>query len=83
MAEPVHSRRARTLAYVAVGIGLLVLALCCTLPILLGTMGIDVHLTQSYFILAHVHWLRLVCVLMGIAGATVLARTLYARFIGS
>jgi hypothetical protein len=50
-------------------------------------MGIDVHLdvllTESYFVLAHIHWLRLICVVAGIAGAAVLARTLYARYIGS
>jgi heme/copper-type cytochrome/quinol oxidase subunit 1 len=86
MAEPVNSRITRTLPYIAIGIGLLVLALCCALPILLGSMGIDVHLTQSYFVVAHVHWLNalgLLCLIMGIAGVTVLARTLYTRFIGS
>jgi heme/copper-type cytochrome/quinol oxidase subunit 1 len=83
MAEPVQSRRTRTLAYVAIGIGLLALALCCALPILLGAMGIDIHLTQSYFVVAHVHWLRLLYLVMGIAGVTILARTLYAHYIGS
>jgi hypothetical protein len=87
MAESVNSRRTRILAYIAIGIGSLVLALCCALPILLGSMGIDVHLdvllTESYFVLAHIHWLRLICVVAGIAGAAVLARTLYARYIGS
>jgi hypothetical protein len=85
MAQPVQSRRSRTLAYVVIGIGLLALALCCTLPILLG-VGIEFHLTQSHFVVAHVHWLNalgLLCLIMGIAGVTVLARTLYAGFIRS
>jgi heme/copper-type cytochrome/quinol oxidase subunit 1 len=83
MAESVNLRRTRILDYVAIGLGSLVLALCCALPILLGSMGIDVHLTESYFVVAHIHWLKLLCVVAGIAGAAVLARTLYTRCIGS
>jgi heme/copper-type cytochrome/quinol oxidase subunit 1 len=83
MPELVHPRRPRILATIAIGIGLLALTLLCALPILLGSMGIDVHLTESYFVVAHTHWLRLSGVLIGIAAITVLARTLYTRFIGS
>lgn len=83
MAESVHPRRPRILTYLAIGIGLLALALFCALPILLGSVGIDVHITKAYFVAAHIHWLRLSGVLLGIAATAVLARSLYARFIGS
>jgi hypothetical protein len=46
-------------------------------------MGIDVLLTESYFVVARLHLLRLFCVVVGIAAIITLARTLYARFIGS
>ena len=83
MTESVHLRRTRILAYIAIGIGLLAFALCYALPILLGSMGMDIHLTKGYFVVAHFHWLRLFCVVVGIAAVLTLARTLYARFIGS
>jgi hypothetical protein len=83
MAESVHPRRTRILPHIAIGIGLLALALCYALLILLGSMGMDFHLTESHFVVAHIHWLTLFCVLIGIAGAAVLVRSLYARFIGS
>jgi heme/copper-type cytochrome/quinol oxidase subunit 1 len=83
MPESLHSRRTRILAYFAIGIGLAAFAFHFTLPILLGSMGIDVLLTKSYFIVAHFHWLTLFCVVIGIAGVAILARSLYARFIGS
>jgi heme/copper-type cytochrome/quinol oxidase subunit 1 len=86
MAEPVHSRRTRIIlayAYIAIGIGLLAFVLCCALGILLGSMGMDIHLTEGYFVIAHFHWLRLFGVVVGIAAIITLARTLYARFIGS
>jgi heme/copper-type cytochrome/quinol oxidase subunit 1 len=83
MAESLRSQRTRTLAYIAIGIGLLALALCCGLAILPGTMGVDTHFTESYFVVAHFHWLRLFGMVIGIAGVTIFARTLYARFIGS
>jgi heme/copper-type cytochrome/quinol oxidase subunit 1 len=63
--------------------GLLTLVLCCALPVLLGTMGMDVHITETYFVVAHFHWLRFFCVIIGMAGVAILSRTLYARFIGS
>ena len=83
LTDSVHSRRSRILAYFAIGIGLLAFALCCALPILLGSIGMDVLLTKSYFVVAHFHLLRLFCVVVGIAAIITLARTLYARFIGS
>lgn len=83
MAESLHSRRTRIVAYIAIGMGLLTLALCCALPVLLGAMGMDVQITETYFVLAHFHWFRLFCVVVGIAGVITLARALYARFIGS
>jgi heme/copper-type cytochrome/quinol oxidase subunit 1 len=51
--------------------------------ILLGSMGIDILLTKGYFVVAHFHWLTLLCVVLGIAAVITLARSLYARFIGS
>ena len=83
MAESAHLPRTRIIAYLAIGIGLLAFALCCALAILLGTMGMDIHLTESYFVVAHFHWLRLFYVVVGIAAVITLARTLYVRFIGS
>jgi heme/copper-type cytochrome/quinol oxidase subunit 1 len=83
MAESLHSRRIRILAYFAIGIGLAAFAFYFTLPILLGSMGIDILLTKTYFVVAHFHWLTLLSVVIGIAAAITLARTLYARFIGS
>jgi heme/copper-type cytochrome/quinol oxidase subunit 1 len=83
MAKSVHPRRPLILTYIAIGIGLLALALFCALSILLGSMRIDVFLTESYFVVAHIHWLRLSCVLIGITAITALARSLYARRIGS
>jgi len=83
MAESVNSRKTRILAYFAIGIGLLAFALCCALPILLGSMGMDILLTKGYFVIAHFHLLRLLCVVVGIAAVLTLARTLYTRFIGS
>jgi heme/copper-type cytochrome/quinol oxidase subunit 1 len=82
LAESVHSRRTRILAYFAIGIGA-AFASYCALPILLGSMGMDILLTKSYFVVAHFHWLTLLCVVIGIAAVITLARTLYARFIGS
>jgi hypothetical protein len=82
MADLVISRRTRIVAYVAVSIGLL--AFCCAA--LLGAMGIDFHLTESYFEVAHLNWLtppRFFCLAIGIAGVAALARTLYARYIDS
>ena len=43
----------------------------------------DVLLTKSYFVLAHFHWLTLLCVVIGIVAVITLARSLYARFIVS
>jgi len=83
MAESLHSRRTRILAYFAIGIGLAAFASYCALPILLGSMGIDILLTKGYFVVAHFHWLTLLCVVIGIAAVITLARSLYARFIGS
>jgi heme/copper-type cytochrome/quinol oxidase subunit 1 len=83
MAESLHSRRTRILAYSAIGIGLAAFAFYCALPILVGGMGMDILLTKGYFVVAHFHWLTLLCVVIGIAAVITLARTLYARFIGS
>ena len=81
MAESLHSRRTRILGYFAIGIGLAAFAFYCALPILVGGMGMDILLTKSYFVVAHFHWL--LCVVIGIAAVIALARSLYARFIGS
>jgi heme/copper-type cytochrome/quinol oxidase subunit 1 len=83
MAESLHSRRTRILGYFAIGIGLAAFVFYCALPILLGSMGMDILLTKSYFVVAHFHWLKLLCVVIGIAAVITLARSLYARFIGS
>jgi heme/copper-type cytochrome/quinol oxidase subunit 1 len=40
-------------------------------------------LTESYFVVAHFHLLKLFCAVIGIAVVITLARTLYARYIGS
>jgi heme/copper-type cytochrome/quinol oxidase subunit 1 len=83
MAESLHSRRTRILAYFAIGIGLAAFAFYCALPIMVGGMGMDILLTKRYFVVAHFHWLTLLCLVIGIAAVITLARTLYARFIGS
>ena len=50
---------------------------------MVGGMGMDILLTKRYFVVAHFHWLTLLCLVIGIAAVITLARTLYARFIGS
>ena len=83
MAESVHSRRTRILAYFAIGIGLAAFASYCALPLLFGSMGMDILLTKSYFVVAHFRRLTLLCVVIGIAAVITIAHSLYARFIGS
>ena len=83
MAKSALPRISQILASIAIAIGLLALAFFAALRILLGSTGIDVHLTETYFIVAHIHWLTISYVLIGIAAVAILARSLYARFIGS
>jgi heme/copper-type cytochrome/quinol oxidase subunit 1 len=84
MAHPAPQQKTKIFPYSLVGIGFLVLGtLCCTLGIVLGAMGIDIHFTKTYFVIGNFHWLSVFGLACTIAGIVTLARSLYARFIGS
>ena len=77
MAESANPRKSRAFLYSLIGIGFVVLV--AFTGILLGANGVDIQLTQTYFVVAHLHWLNILALLVVIAGIIFLLRRRSAK----